>query len=140
MNLNNAQVIGRITKTPEVRMTPSGLKVVSFSVATNRVWKDKQGQKQQEAEFHNIVAFGRTGEIIAQWFNQGDEIYIQGRLKTSSWDDKTGAKRYKTDIIAERLDFGQKKQQGATTASTEQPAKADGLIEDEEINIADIPF
>ena len=108
MNLNKVQVIGRLTKQPEVRITPTGVQVASFSVATNRSWIDKIGQKQEETEFHNIVAFGKLAEIIAKWFAKGDEIYIEGRLKTNSWQDQSGVKKYKTDIIAEKFDFGQK--------------------------------
>jgi single-strand DNA-binding protein len=134
-----------MTKKPEVRVTPNGTKVASFSVASNRVWKDANGQKQEEAEFHNVVAFGRTAENIERYFDRGDEIYIQGRLKTSSWEAKEGGKRYKTDIIAERFDFGQKARANASQERTESH-HSEGTVESgieyptEEINPEDIPF
>ena len=109
MNLNFVQVCGRITRQPELKVMPSGNAVLNFSVATNRRWKNDQGQKQEEVEFHNIVAFGRSAENISQYFNQGDEIYIQGRLKTRTWEANDGSKRYATDIILEKFEFGQKK-------------------------------
>ncbi len=150
MNLNLVQVCGRITRDPEVVTTQNGTQITKFSVASNRVWNDKNsGNKHEEVEFHNIVSFGRTAEIIAQYFNKGDEIYIQGRLKTSNWDDKeTGQKRYKTEIIAEKFEFGQKakanqdqsnNQQNETQEKNYTPAKktTDG---EEEIKIEDIPF
>lgn len=109
MNLNLVQICGRITRDPEVRTTPGGTQVANFSVASNRTWKGNDGQKKEEVEFHNVVAFGRQAEIISQYFHKGDEIYVRGRLKTSSWDDsKTGTKKYKTDIIVEEFKFGQK--------------------------------
>ncbi len=148
MNINLVQVCGRLTKTPESRTTTGGVVVLSFSVATNRTWKDKQGQKQEEVEFHNVTAFGRTAEVISQYFLKGDEIYIIGRLKTSSWDDKkTGQKRYKTDIIAERFEFGQKSK--ANQGGQEHPEPSQDQIKqedipvvevDEEIDVKDIPF
>jgi len=148
MNINLVQVCGRLTKTPESRTTQGGLIVLSFSVATNRSWKDKQGQKQEETEFHNVTAFGRTAEVITEYFKKGDEIYIIGRLKTSSWEDKkTGQKRYKTDIIAERFEFGQKSRanQGEQTEpqKTVAPVTNDEIPvvdEDEEVDVSKIPF
>lgn len=148
MNINLVQVCGRLTRTPESRTTQGGLIVLSFSVATNRTWKDKQGQKQEETEFHNITAFGRTAEVIAEYFKRGDEIYIIGRLKTSSWEDKkTGQKRYKTDIIAERFEFGQKSKANQGEQVTPQKpvaAVTDDEIpvvdEDEEVDVSKIPF
>jgi len=149
MNLNLVQICGRLTKKPEMRTTPTGINVLSFSVASNRNWKDKEGQKQEEVEFHNVTAFGRTAEVISQYFQKGDEIYIQGRLKTSSWDDqKSGQKKYKTDIIAEKFEFGQKARanQGQEQGQDEAPKSQITNDEipvvdaDEEINVKDIPF
>ena len=149
MNLNLVQICGRLTKKPEMRTTPTGINVLSFSVASNRNWKDKEGQKQEEVEFHNVTAFGRTAEVISQYFQKDDEIYIQGRLKTSSWDDqKSGQKKYKTDIIAEKFEFGQKARanQGQEQGQDEAPKSQITNDEipvvdaDEEINVKDIPF
>ena len=109
MNINMVQVCGRLTKQPELSNTLTSVNVVSLAIATNRTWKGKDGEKKEDTEFHNAVAFAKTAEVIAQYFGKGDEIYIIGRLQTSSWDDKeTGKKRYKTDIIIERFEFGQK--------------------------------
>ena len=150
MNLNLVQICGRMTANPELKNTPNGTVVGKFSVASNRTWKDKNsGQKKEEVEFHNVVAFGRTAEVIGQYFLKGDEIYIQGRLKTSSWDDKqSGVKRYKTEIVADKFEFGQKSKanQGQSNQNAPQedysnpePAPAKENAE-EEIKIEDIPF
>ena len=137
MNINLVQICGRLTKTPESRTTQGGVVVLSFSVATNRTWKDKEGQKQEETEFHNVTAFGRTAEVISQYILKGDEIYIIGRLKTSSWDDKeTGKKRYKTDIIAERFEFGQKSK--ANQGGQENPEPSRGKVSDEDIPVVEV--
>jgi len=147
MNINLVQVCGRLTKTPESRTTQGGVVVLSFSVATNRTWKGKDGQKQEEVEFHNVTAFGRTAEVISQYFQKGDEIYIIGRLKTSTWEDKQGVKKYSTGIIAERFEFGQKSK--ANQGGQEHPAPSQGQIKqedipvveaDEEIDVKNIPF
>ena len=136
MNINLVQICGRLTRTPESRTTQGGIIVMLFSVATNRSWKDKQPQKQEETEFHNVTAFGRTAEVITEYFKKGDEIYIIGRLKTSSWDDKkTGQKRYKTDIIAERFEFGQKSK--ANQGEQAEPAKPVAPVTDDEIPVVD---
>ena len=152
MNLNLVQVCGRMTADPEMKTLPTGTMLAKFSVASNRTWKDKNtGQKNEEVEFHNVVAFGRTAEVIAQYFNKGDEIYIQGRLKTSSWEDQQGSKRYRTEIIADRFDFGQKSKANAERSnqnapqedySNPEPAQNNTAVENpkDEIKIEDIPF
>jgi len=103
MNLNKTFVLGNLTRDPERRALPSGQPVCNFSIATNRFYTSNDGQKQQEAEFHNIVAFGKTAEIASQYLKKGALALIEGRLKTRTWDDKAGVKHYKTEIIAERL-------------------------------------
>ena len=109
MNLNKVFVLGNVTRDPELRSMPSGSQVTSFGIATNRVWKDAQGQKKQEAEFHNIVAFGKLADTISRYVFRGSLILIEGRIKTRNWDDKaTGAKHYKTEIIAETMQLGPK--------------------------------
>ncbi len=152
MNLNLVQVCGRMTADPETKTLPTGTMLAKFSVASNRTWKDKNtGQKNEEVEFHNVVAFGRTAEVIAQYFNKGDEIYIQGRLKTSSWEDQQGAKRYRTEIITDRFDFGQKAKanqnrsnQNSQEESYNDPGPAQETANtakpEDEIKIEDIPF
>src|SRR6185436_16653798 len=104
MDLNKVQIIGRLTRDPEVRTTTTGKNVCSFSVATGFTWTDQSGQKKEQTEFHNVVAWGKLGDIIAQYMKKGRQIYIEGRLQTTSWDDKTsGQKRYKTEIVAENM-------------------------------------
>src|SRR3989339_527335 len=103
MDLNKVMIIGNVVRDPEMRSTPGGQNVSSFSIATNLVWKDQSGQKQEKAEFHNIVAWRRLAEISSQYLKKGSKIYIEGRLQTRSWDDPNGIKRYKTEIIAENM-------------------------------------
>ena len=103
MNLNKAMIIGNLTRDPEVRTTPSGQTVVSFSIATNFIWKDQSGQKQEKAEFHNVVAWRKLAEICGQYLHKGSKIYIEGRLQTQDWMGPDGTKRYKTEIVAENM-------------------------------------
>jgi single-strand DNA-binding protein len=107
MNLNKVFIVGRVTRAPEQRSMPSGSSVTSFSLATNRVWKDKDGQKQEETDFHNCTAFGKTAETIATYVVKGQEILVEGRIKTDTWE-KDGVKKYSTKIIVESFQFGQK--------------------------------
>lgn len=151
MYLNKAFVYGNLTRDPEVRSLPSGVQVTSFSVATNRVWKDKEGQKQESAEYHNIVVFGRQAETSAQYLKKGSSVLIEGRLQTRSWE-ADGTKKYRTEIVADRVQFGPRSggatSGGATTpapapaAAVKQDKEALDTIEypDEEINPDDIPF
>ncbi|MCL5004378.1 MAG: single-stranded DNA-binding protein [Patescibacteria group bacterium] len=106
MNLNKVFIIGNLTRDPELRTLPSGLPVVSFGVATNRVWKNQQGEKQEEVQFHNIVIFGKQAEIANQYLSKGKMVFIEGRLRTSTWDAQDGTKRSRTEIVAERMQFG----------------------------------
>jgi len=103
MNLNKAMIIGNLTKDPEVRQTGSGLPVASFSVATNMVWKDASGQKQEKVEFHNIVAWKNLADICGRYLKKGSKVYIEGRLQTRDWAGKDGIKRYTTEIVAENM-------------------------------------
>ena len=106
MYLNKVFIFGNLTRDPELRSLPSGNAVVNFSLATNRVWKDKDGNKQENTEFHNIVIFGRQAETAAQYLKKGSSLLVEGRLQTRSWDDNAGAKRYRTEIIVDRFQFG----------------------------------
>jgi len=103
MDLNKVMLIGNITQDPEARTTPSGQNVCSFSVATNLQWTDKSGQKQQRAEFHNIVAWRKLADICAQYLQKGKKVYVEGRLQTRSWDGQDGVKRYRTEIVADNM-------------------------------------
>jgi len=106
MNLNKAFVLGNVTRDPEVRSLPSGAQVTSFSIATNRFYTDGSGQKKEEAEFHNIVCFGKLADISSRYVTRGSIILIEGRIKTRNWQDQSGGKHYKTEIIAETLQLG----------------------------------
>jgi len=108
MNLNKAFILGNVTRDPEVRSLPNGNQVTSFSIATNRYYTDSAGQKKEEAEFHNIVCFGKLADISSRYLNRGSLILIEGRIKTRNWQDAAGVKHYKTEIIAESLQLGPK--------------------------------
>ncbi|MBI5138627.1 MAG: single-stranded DNA-binding protein [Candidatus Vogelbacteria bacterium] len=150
MYLNKALVIGNLTRDPEVRAMPTGNKVCSFSVATNRVWKDKEGAKQEASDFHNIVVFGRQAETCGQYLKKGQNVMVEGRMQTRSWDDKTsGEKKYRTEIVADRVQFGPKSmgggnnstQSGAQANSSAAPVLIDTIeYPTEESNPEDIPF
>jgi len=153
MYLNKAFLYGNLTSDPELKSLPSGIKVTSFSLATNRTYKDKDGGKKEDTQFHNIVAFGKPAELIAQYMKKGRPIFVEGRMQTRSWDDKTtNSKKYRTEIIVDNFQFGPSAPGSAggsyTPSKTEDNggmnAKADKIdtIEypTEEINPEDIPF
>ena len=153
MYLNKAFLFGNITRDPELKSLPSGIKVVSFGLATNRTWKDKNGVKQESTSFHNIVSFGKQAEIMAQYLKKGSSVFVEGRIETRSWDDKNdGTKKYRTEIIVDNFQFGPssggRSGEGFTktqpSAPVEPKAKAPQMdtIEypTEEINPEDIPF
>ncbi len=153
MYLNKALLIGNLTRDPELKAIPSGIKVCSFSIATNRVWKDKNGARQEAADYHNIVVFGRQAETVAQYMKKGSQVMVEGRMQTRSWDDAaTGTKKYRTEVIADRVQFGGGNAGGGASAprsaspSSQAAPKAESdeldTIEypEEEINAEDIPF
>ena len=106
VNLNKVFLIGNLTRDPELKTLPSGTPVASFGVATNRVWRNQQGERQEEVQFHNIVVFGRQAETTSQYLKKGSLVMIEGRIQTRSWDGKDGTKQYRTEIVAERVQFG----------------------------------
>lgn len=147
MYLNKAIVIGNLTRDPELRSLPSGVKVCSFSLATNRVWKDKNGARQESADYHNVVVFGRQAETVAQYMKKGSSILVEGRMQTRSWDDKnTGEKKYRTEIVADRTQFGPKGgSSGTNSVGSKTPANQSEDVDsieypEEDINPEDIPF
>ena len=149
MYLNKAIIVGNLTRDPELATIPSGQKVCKFGVATNRVWKDKSGAKQESVTFHNVVVWGRQAETSAQYLKKGQQVMIEGRIETRSWDDKTtGEKKYRTEIIAYRVQFGQKSGGAGSPASNTPSAKVasnTGEVDsieypEEDINPEDIPF
>ncbi len=117
MYLNKVQLIGNLTRDPEIKALPSGVKVLSFTLATNRTWKDQSGAKKDATEFHNVVAFGKIAELIAQYVKKGGSLYIEGRLQTRSWDAADGQKRYRTEILVENFQFGPRPATGPQTAT-----------------------
>jgi single-strand DNA-binding protein len=103
MDLNKVMIIGRLTRDPEVRNTPNGANVASFAVATGFSWTDQSGQKKEQTEFHNVVAWRKLGDIVAQYLKKGSQVYIEGRLQTRSWEGQDGKKNYRTEIIADSM-------------------------------------
>jgi len=106
MNLNKVFLIGNLTRDVNLKTTPTGQSVADFGVATNRVWVGQNGQKQQETEFHNIVVWGKMAELCSQYLAKGRLVFIEGRIRTRSWQDNNGQKRTRTEIIAENIQFG----------------------------------
>ncbi|OHA81228.1 MAG: single-stranded DNA-binding protein [Candidatus Yonathbacteria bacterium RIFCSPHIGHO2_01_FULL_51_10] len=147
MYLNKALIYGNLTRDPELRSLPSGAKVTSFSLATNRVWKDKNGAKQESTDYHNIVVFGRQAETSAQYLKKGATVFIEGRMQTRSWDAQDGTKKSRMEVVADRVQFGPRggnapvggSDKGAKDAP---PAEEMDTIEypDEEVNPDEIPF
>ncbi|OIO51818.1 MAG: single-stranded DNA-binding protein [Candidatus Portnoybacteria bacterium CG_4_8_14_3_um_filter_44_15] len=151
MNLNKAFILGRLTRDPEVRTTTAGGNVVNFSIATNRVWSDKSGNKQDATEYHNVVTFGKLADICSQYLSKGRLVLIEGRIQTRSWQDKDGNKKYWTEIVAENMQMGPRTESGQRSpeqkpspASQEEPVvnqeeipviEAEEPIRDDESNL-----
>ena len=153
MNVNKVFLVGRVVEAPEMRTTTSGQNVTTIRIATNRVWNDANKQRQEETEFHSVVAWRRLAEIASQYLTKGAMVYIEGRLQTRSWDDQQGNKKYRTEIIAENLQLGPKAANNpsavpvptpAPVPQKQQEASQDEDIpvieENEDIDVKDIPF
>ena len=150
MNINKVILYGNLTRDPELKALPSGSQVAEFGIATNRVYKDKEGNKKEEVDFHNIVSFGRQAEVIAQYMKKGRPIFVEGRIRTRSWEAKDGTgKRYKTEIVLENFQFGQStggtnNRQPTTDNKPEEGKKEESgagiQYPEEQINAEDIPF
>jgi single-strand DNA-binding protein len=157
MNLNKAMIIGNVTRDPEIRNTPMGSQVASFAVATNSVWKDQSGQKQEKVEYHNIVAWKRLAEICGQYLHKGSKIYVEGRIQTRDWTGQDGVKRYRTEIVMENMIMLDRA--GATGPATrfnntpmpsepmgepvidiDEPMGGEQNPDEEEIKVENIPF
>jgi single-strand DNA-binding protein len=153
MNLNKAMIIGNLTRDPEVKNTPSGQTVASFSVATNFVWNDQAGQRQERVEYHNIVVWRKLAEIVGQYLRKGSKVYVEGRLQTREWTGQDNVKRYRTEIVAENLIMLDRA--GATGAPRtaggyEQPSASmepvidfdqpKSAADEDEIKVENIPF
>lgn len=151
MNVNKAFVLGNLTRDPELRQTPSGQSVATFGVATNSFFTDRSGQRQQKAEFHNIVAWGKQADIASRFLKKGGLVFVEGRLQTRSWQDNQGQTKRITEIICERIQLGPRggssgsdvRQEDASHDGIDFEPKEDAVpdidIEDE-IKAEDIPF
>ncbi|MCK9364097.1 MAG: single-stranded DNA-binding protein [Syntrophales bacterium] len=137
--INKAILVGRLGKDPEVRYTPDGMMVTNFTMATDEVWKDKNGEKAQKTEWHRIVTFGKLAEICGKYLIKGKLVYIEGRIQTRSWEDKEGVKKYTTEIVASDMKMLDSKGQKDSDAGREEPPLphpgADGPMPDD-----DVPF
>lgn len=151
MYLNKVMLIGNLTRDPELKSLPTGMKVANVSLATNRVWKDKDGSKKESTEYHNVVVFGRQAETVSQYMKKGSNIMIEGRLQTRSWESD-GKKNYRTEIIADNVQFGSRGGGAGMTGSNSSSSSTDSGSEktpdvdtieypdDDDINPEDIPF
>ena len=148
MYLNKALLYGNLTRDPELRALPSGMNVCNFSIATNRVYRDREGKKQEQTDFHNVVVFGRQADTVAQYLKKGSAVFVEGRMQTRSWDDTTsGEKKYRTEVVADRVQFGPKSAgsgggKRAADAPEEEVSSGGSGIEypKDDINPDDIPF
>lgn len=147
-SLNKVQIIGNLTAEPDVRETPNGQKVATFSVATNRKWKDASWMLQEEVEYHNCVAWRGLADIAEQYMHKWKKVYVEGYLKTRSWDDTAGVKRYKTEIISDNVILlsspagatGESYSQPDTAPAEESAPRKSKAKAEESISIEDIPF
>ncbi|MBI4215432.1 MAG: single-stranded DNA-binding protein [Parcubacteria group bacterium] len=166
MDLNKAMLIGRLTRDPEAKVTPQGQNLSQFSVATNLVWTDANGQRQEKTEFHNIVAWRKLAETCNQYLKKGSRLYIEGRLQTRSWQDQNGVTKYRTEIVADSMIMldrrsdgdarpsgnsgqnfpSQKSETEPMNAPSSPPQPAGNLSggnnapQEEEVKLEDIPF
>lgn len=150
MNLNKVFLIGNLATEPELRNTSTGQPVCTFRMATNRIWKDREtGQTQKRTEFHSIVLWRSLAEIASRFLNKGSLVLIEGRLTTRSWQDQNGTKRFRTEIVGERIQLGPKTAKMAAPTGPETPeepaaptAEEIPIVEEkeEEIDVEDIPF
>lgn len=149
MYLNKAIVIGNLTRDPELRSLPSGIQVATIGVATNRVWKDKDGGKKEDTQYHNVVIFGRQAETVSQYLRKGSSVLVEGRMQTRSWDASDGTKKYRTEIVADRVQFGPRSSGSAPSQSSPSTPKEDTAdappvdsidYPEESVNVDDIPF
>ena len=151
MNLNKVYLIGRLTGDPQLRATKGGQQVAVFSIATNRVWNDKNNQKQEQVEYHNIVVWGRQAEVASKFLLKGQVVLVEGRIQSRDYEDKAGVKRKVTEIVAERVQFGPKA--GGAPMGSGAPRQAESVADqkspleeiptiniDEEIKPEDLPF
>lgn len=154
MYINKAFIFGNLTRDPELRAMPNGMNVCSFSIATNRVFTGRDGKKQEQTDFHNIVVFGRQADTVAQYLKKGSSAFVEGRIQTRSWDGKDGEKKYRTEVVADRVQFGPRSSGGGGGRRSNEEAPSDNASADDgsssgssgidypkdDINPDDIPF
>lgn len=138
MNLNKVVIVGRVTADPELRTTTSGTHVASFSMATNRNWTDKDGERKEDTEFHNIVAWGRQADIVSQFSKKGSLLLIEGRLQTRSWEGKDGQQRRTTEIVTERVQLGPRAGGGGSASKEEKEAPGEKAPKAEEMPVIEL--
>jgi single-strand DNA-binding protein len=150
-SLNKAQVIGNMTRDPEVRQIASGQMVCTVGVATNRVWKNQSGEKQDQTEFHNVVCWGKLAEIAGQYLKKGTKVYFEGRIQTRNWEGDNGVKQYRTEIVAENMIILTPKGAvaneqpfsggiNAAPSPAPQGEQVAPVAEGEKISVEDLPF
>jgi single-strand DNA-binding protein len=146
MYINKAILFGNLTRDPELKALPSGMNVCNFSIATNRVYKDRDGKKAEQTDFHNIVVFGKQADTVAQYLKKGSSAYIEGRMQTRSWE-QNGEKKYRTEVIADSVQFGPRSSGGGGASHRadtpeDEPAQSGSGIDypKDDINPDDIPF
>ncbi|MFA7245064.1 MAG: single-stranded DNA-binding protein [Candidatus Magasanikbacteria bacterium] len=145
MDLNRATIIGRLTRDPEVKSITSGQNVANLSVATNRIWTDKSGVRQEKVEFHNVVLWGKLAELSGQYLSKGRKVYLEGRLETRDWTGQDGVKRYRTEIIADNMIMLDGSRSNSSTPYSEESSSVSSDTSNqtdssEEIKVEDIPF
>ncbi|MDP2648782.1 MAG: single-stranded DNA-binding protein [Patescibacteria group bacterium] len=149
MYINKAFLFGNLTRDPELRALPSGMNVANFAIATNRVFRDRDGKKQEQTDFHNIVVFGRQADTVSQYLKKGSSVFVEGRMQTRSWDGKDGEKKYRAEVVADRVQFGPKpsgaggpkRSEDAVESGEEAPSGGSGIeYPKDDINPDDIPF
>lgn len=150
MSLNRVQLIGNLTRDPELKQIPGGQSVATFGVATNFSWKDQSGQLQSKTEFHNVVAWRKLAEICGQYLRKGSKVYVEGKLQTRDWEGEDGVKRYRTEIVADNMIMLDRK--GADSGGEMMDRQAKGIddsaggapvpneMEADEVKIDDLPF
>lgn len=153
MSLNKVQLIGNLTRDPEVRQIPGGQSVATLSMATNTSWTDKSGVKQEKAEFHNVVVWAKLADICGQYLRKGSKVYIEGRLQTRDWEGEDGVKRYKTEVVCENMIMLDKKGEvsgggfepaygggiNKKSSSNEAPA-GEAVVMEGDVTVDDLPF
>jgi single-strand DNA-binding protein len=149
MSLNRVQLIGNLTRDPEIRQIPGGQSVATLSIATNFSWVDQSGQKQDKAEYHNVVAWRKLADICGQYLRKGSKIFVEGRLQTRDWEGEDGVKRYKTEIVADNMIMldrkgegmsGEQSFAGGLNRKSEVMADSQPVEVTDDVSIDDLPF